>query len=235
MAAQNLMLAIQTAVEPAQIALLSADRILGTAIISERFAVCRELAPEISALLRTNSAQCSDVQLVAGCTGPGSFTGIRIGVASAKAFAHALAIPLVGVDALQVLAETVAAETSAIIAVIPAGRNRYFCARYLQNELTGEPALLDELDLAAWLERENSLKIDDSSAQPLLVYPVPDPRLSSLAEKSRFVFHQVPCQAEVVGKIGWRKLADKATVEALALQPFYLRTSTPEERVAGRG
>lgn len=64
----------------------------------------RMLAPAVSELLRQSKVHTSDIQAVAVTIGPGSFTGLRVGVAMAKAIAYGLRIPTVGVDTLEVLA-----------------------------------------------------------------------------------------------------------------------------------
>ncbi len=64
----------------------------------------RMLAPAVAALLRQSNVLASNLRAVAVTIGPGSFTGLRVGVAMAKAMAYGLRIPTIGVDTLEVLA-----------------------------------------------------------------------------------------------------------------------------------
>lgn len=233
MAAEKLILALQTAVEPAQLALLSTVRRLASATIGERFAVCRELAPRILSLLETQSAVCSDIDLVVVCTGPGSFTGIRIGVAAAKAFAHALEIPLVGIDSLAIMAAECESVHANVLSVLPAGRDRYFVARYDQRQLIDRPAILDVTALFDLIASPLAPGADpQSSPSPSVAYAAATKLPAKLTEQAGIELYPVTCSAETLGQLGWEQYLRRGSTDPLALQPYYLRASSPEERVA---
>jgi tRNA threonylcarbamoyladenosine biosynthesis protein TsaB len=82
----------------------------------------QSLAPGIKALLEQVGWRPSDVQLVAVTTGPGSFTGLRVGVTTAKVFAYAVGAETLGVDTLQAIALAAPAEVQTLSAAIDAQR-----------------------------------------------------------------------------------------------------------------
>jgi tRNA threonylcarbamoyladenosine biosynthesis protein TsaB len=91
----------------------------------------------IDALLREADWKKGDVELIACCTGPGSFTGVRVGVATAKGIALALGLPIVGIGSLEVMAYAhfarrgAAAESDeAAVALLDARKAEVFWAVY---------------------------------------------------------------------------------------------------------
>jgi tRNA threonylcarbamoyladenosine biosynthesis protein TsaB len=83
------------------------------------------LLQEVGQCLETANVLLSDVDLFAAASGPGSFTGLRIGIATVKAFAATLGRPCVGVPTLRAVARA-AGPSSATIALLPAGRGELF-------------------------------------------------------------------------------------------------------------
>ena len=111
------------------------------------------LAPAIDALLRMSSLTPRDLTLVAVDRGPGLFTGLRVGVATAKATADALGIPLASSTSLELLARPFAERAGPVMSVVDAKRGEVFwalferCARGM--ELVGEPDVATPAGLAA--------------------------------------------------------------------------------------
>jgi tRNA threonylcarbamoyladenosine biosynthesis protein TsaB len=104
----------------------SADRLLGAAEHS------RELLPELDRLMRESGAGWSEVHAIAVGVGPGTFTGLRIGIATARALAQALGKPVVPVGTLASLASGIEARPQAAararLPVLDARRNQVFAA-----------------------------------------------------------------------------------------------------------
>ena len=95
--------------------------------------VCKELAEQnfshaeklhlfIGEVLSENKFTFSDLKAVAVSQGPGSYTGLRIGVSSAKGFCYAMNIPMIAIDTLQLLAKQIQIEDGIIISMIDARR-----------------------------------------------------------------------------------------------------------------
>jgi tRNA threonylcarbamoyladenosine biosynthesis protein TsaB len=89
-----------------------------------------ELAPTVQTLLTRCAVTLHDLTALAVCKGPGSYTGLRIGVAFAKGIASARKLPLVGIASLDILALGHPQATGGLIAVVQAGRGRVIAASY---------------------------------------------------------------------------------------------------------
>src|SRR5581483_4930489 len=122
-----LTLAFDTATDVATSALVDDGEVLG-----ERSSRALTLLEDVDALLRRGGAAASDLDLLAVGTGPGSFTGIRIGLATARGLALALDLPAAGVSTLDALA----AGAPDAVPVIDAKRREVFALR------DGQPCVL---------------------------------------------------------------------------------------------
>ena len=145
----------------------AAPRILAFDTSSQRGSVALLEGQDVRAEIRTNSTkthssmllrslefllkrtgwQLADLNLVASGIGPGSFTGIRIGVSTALGFAQTLSIPFAGISGLDALAHQCAWLEGSIGVVLDAHRNQYYYAEYASNKgkihKIHKPALID--------------------------------------------------------------------------------------------
>src|SRR4051812_36432753 len=115
----------------------------------------QSLAPAIQELLRTTWWLPRDVDIVAIAVGPGSFTGLRIGVTTAKAFAFAASAEVVAVDTLEAIAAQAPADDSPLWAILDAQRQELFGAKFERENRTllrriEESSILPQ---SGWLER----------------------------------------------------------------------------------
>jgi tRNA threonylcarbamoyladenosine biosynthesis protein TsaB len=113
----------------------------------ERPGHATRLLPLASELLQNAGLTFPDVDLIAAGTGPGTFTGLRIGVATARALAQATGARLAGVSSLRALAEPV--EAAAVLAVLDARRGEAFAAGFQRGTEVLAPAALTPDGLAA--------------------------------------------------------------------------------------
>jgi tRNA threonylcarbamoyladenosine biosynthesis protein TsaB len=129
-----LILAFDTATDVATSALVSDGEVLG-----ERLSRAVTLLEDVDALLRQAGAHTADVEALAVGIGPGSFTGLRVGLATARGLALALGVPVAGVSTLDALA----AGAPGALPVVDARRHEVFV-------LQGEPRVIApaELDLS---------------------------------------------------------------------------------------
>jgi tRNA threonylcarbamoyladenosine biosynthesis protein TsaB len=132
--AAMLILAFDTATDVATSALVADGEVLG-----ERTSRAVTLLEDVDALLRQAGARTADVEALAVGVGPGSFTGVRVGLATARGLALALGVPVAGVSTLDALA----AGAPGAVPVVDARRQEIFV-------LQGEPKVLspEELRLA---------------------------------------------------------------------------------------
>ena len=88
------------------------------------------IMPAVDAVLRACDWTCADMDVFAAVAGPGSFTGVRIGVCAVKGMAHALAKPCVQVHALEALAMQARGFAGAICPILDARRDQVYSAAF---------------------------------------------------------------------------------------------------------
>ncbi len=115
-----MLLAIDTATHATGVCLADRAQVLAEHVWHSGRYHTVELAPEVAVLLQRNQVALTDLEAVAVASGPGSYTGLRIGMALAKGIALALRIPLIGVPTLDILA---AGQPEAEFGSV----GRYFC------------------------------------------------------------------------------------------------------------
>lgn len=127
-------LGIDAASSRGSIALARPGRILACADLFERGAHARDLLVRIDGLLEAQGLQPRDLAGVAVSAGPGSFTGVRVGMATAKGLAYALNVGIAGLSTLEALALAALPEipgaVTTLCAAIEAGRGEVYAARF---------------------------------------------------------------------------------------------------------
>jgi tRNA threonylcarbamoyladenosine biosynthesis protein TsaB len=120
-----LILSLETTTRAGSLALMRGSRSLSARAGDAQVSHSTDLLENIRAVLMQAGHTLNDVDLFAVANGPGSFTGLRIGVATAKAFAATLSRPVIGVPTLYAVALS-AGPSSCTLAMIPAGRGEVF-------------------------------------------------------------------------------------------------------------
>jgi tRNA threonylcarbamoyladenosine biosynthesis protein TsaB len=106
------------------------------------------LVPKIGQMLAAQNIALSDFQAIVVVRGPGSFTGIRVGLSTAKGLAEAAQIPIIAISRLALLAFV--SGLPHVLAVIPAGREEYYAGEYREGRMVSESLLSgDETEVAA--------------------------------------------------------------------------------------
>jgi tRNA threonylcarbamoyladenosine biosynthesis protein TsaB len=194
------------------------------------------LVTSIQAAMKSAGWRFPDLGLIAITTGPGSFTGLRIGVVTAKTLSFATGIPVVGVNTLEAIAASFFSETAPdsttrtglqdVHAIIDAGRGELFAGHFRRSDAI-RPAAIVECQLVTtsdWLK----------SLRPPVIIAGPGQRLfrGSLAMREEFVLfpeNHPALLVESVGRIGAAKFAESGADDHLTLQPNYVRPSAAEE------
>ncbi len=146
-----LVLGIDTSTTTASIAILGPERmVFKSYVIAERRS--SDLLVGIDELCKNYGLAPSELDAVAVGAGPGSFTGLRIGMATAKGIAFAAGKPLWAVSSLAALASGNPA--TAVCAVLDARRGEVFAGCYRDDELVGEERLQAPAELRAWAESQ---------------------------------------------------------------------------------
>lgn len=157
---EMLLLAIDTSTSVCGVALATGEGLLGEYNLDIRKDHSQRLMPMVDRLLRDCRAVPGDLGGIAVTCGPGSFTGIRIGVATARGLAQGLGIPVVGVPTLDVLAAQFPFQEGLVCPLLDARRQEVYTALYRGGgdglaQVTGYLALPLE-GLLALLGRERA-------------------------------------------------------------------------------
>lgn len=152
-----IVLAIETAGPRGSVALLPSEGLPEQVEFQASGRLGAELAPAIQGLLRRQGLGPEQPpDLVAVDLGPGSYTGLRIGLAAAKGLAFAWGKPLLGVRADEALAEEAPPDAERILCALDASRGEVYAVRYARTagavERRGEAGLYDPADLARLLD-----------------------------------------------------------------------------------
>ena len=128
------MLALETSARVGSVALFEDDRLVAYETFAHGLQNAARLLPLIDELCKTHGLGPKDIGLVAVSIGPGSFTGLRIGVTLAKTLCYATGAKLVAVPSLAVIAANAPADAGYIMPVLDARRGQVFAAVYQRGE-----------------------------------------------------------------------------------------------------
>lgn len=193
-----------------------------------------ELVPRIAALLEKHGYSKSDLEAFAVASGPGSFTGLRVGLAAIKALAEALRKPIVAVSLLEAVASS-AATRGRVLAGLDAGRGDVYAGEYEFEPQIGVHALMRSERL---LSREEFVAEAMSAKRELAeskfkAVVTPD---AALAEAVQSAGRSAGIHVElidhpnsgVIARLGWERLQRGETVAPEKLEANYIRHSDAE-------
>ncbi len=224
-------LAIESSAKLAGVALMRDGAVVAEREFPARMTLNRRLADEVLGVL-AGDARAAGLSAIAVGIGPGSFTGVRMGVALAKALAHALELPLVGVSAPEAIVAGLGAPAGAAVCVL-------------------QPARAEEVYVTALEVGEGSVPVERGPTQALTfaralrtaeqqLGRAPDTVCGgaaiAAAQRIGTVFpdarvageeHELPRAAQV-GRVGAMRIGDAAPTAALTLTPRYGRLSQAE-------
>lgn len=188
--------------------------------------LCKEVAEQgyshaeklhvfIDEALKELNLRFSDLEAVAVSQGPGSYTGLRIGVSAAKGLCYALNIPLIAVDTLEVLASQISIKEGIIVPMIDARRMEVFSAFFdakLSKTRETEAEIIDEnsyseINQKMYLIGDGAMKFKDTLTSekfifnPEIIYP----------------------SAKEMSRISFEKHKKNDTVDVAYFEPFYLK------------
>lgn len=123
-------LGIDTSSMAASVAVIEDNKLICEYTINTKKTHSQKLMPMIENMLGLSDLNVREIDAIAVCEGPGSFTGIRIGMATAKAIAHVNDIPVIGVNSLEALAANMNLCDKKICSILDAQRNQVYTGRY---------------------------------------------------------------------------------------------------------
>ena len=222
MADNSYMLAIDTATRYAGLALYDGDRILAEASWLSSYNHSVELMPALVRMLDQQALSAPDLAAVAVAIGPGSFTGLRIGLSVAKGLAQALKIPILGVSTLDIVAFQHSEQRRPIWAVIQAGRERLCAALYRRRRgrLARDGDLhLTTLDELAGLLSGRCLVCGELGREEMARL-VAAADADVIAARPSLSMRRPACLAE----LAWERFERGESDELASLSPIYLHT-----------
>jgi tRNA threonylcarbamoyladenosine biosynthesis protein TsaB len=214
-----MLLAIDTSTRIVGLALYDGAEVCGEMVWMSRANHTVELAPAISQMMSQRGIAVGNLQAIAVARGPGSFTGLRIGLALAKGIALARRIPLIGVATLDILAASQAVCDLPLAAVLRAGRGRLAIGWYqVQNGAwcpTGSIEVLTAMELYERIHQPTLVSGELTQEERLL-----------LGRKPKSIVLASPAQSlrrpSFLAELGWRRWKDGKIDDPATLAPFYL-------------
>lgn len=211
-----LILNIETATKNCSVALSKAGKTLAIKELSEQnFSHAEKLHVFIEELFSETNLKLEDLNAVAVSQGPGSYTGLRIGVSAAKGLCYALSIPLIALDTLEILARKIQVNSGIIIPMIDARRLEVFSA-FFDSSFTKIRAIKAEvIDENSYKEESEILHLIGDGAM----------KFKEILTDEKFHYYpeiQYPSAAEM-GLISFQKFQNSQFEDVAYFEPFYLK------------
>lgn len=228
-------LALETSAKSVSAAVTENGAVLAAAYQNRGLTHSVTLMPLIDGMLRTAGLSLDDIGLIAAANGPGSFTGLRIGVSAAKGLAWAKELPCCGVSTLAAMARTAADFQGLIIGAMDARRQQIYHALFRGENgrvlrVTQDCAIsLEELASLLRDMPEEKLVVGDGAA-------LCADYLSTAGISCRMADEHHRMQSAVGVALCAEEMAARGeTVTAQQLEPMYLRLSQAERERLARG
>ncbi len=214
-------LAVDTSSSICSVAILEDDKLIDKNELDDGKTHSENLMPLLDELLKRNSLDINDIELIACTVGPGSFTGIRIGVATIKPIAEVLNVKLASVMSLEALARNVEYKET-IVSLIDARNNQVYAGIFDKNYNKKEDYIADDInEVIKVLEKYETITFVGNGAV------LHKDLLTNSLRNIEFVENNKQ-SAENVGKIGYKKYLENDLQTADTIIPVYLRKSQAE-------
>ena len=216
---------IETATKNCSVALAKeGEIILCKEIAEEGYSHAERLHVFIEEIIKEAGISLSDLSAIAVSQGPGSYTGLRIGVSAAKGLCFALEIPLIAVDTLQVLASQVNVADGLIVPMIDARRMEVYSAIFSPKFDKKREILAEIIDGDSFFDRSEKLYFVGDCAE----------KCKSVLIKENHLFLEdikYP-SAKQMSILSYQKFKTNDTVDVAYFEPYYLKdfmVTTPKK------
>jgi len=215
---------IETATTVCSVALSDNEKLVAVREVNAGYTHAENITVFIDEVLKEAGLGPSDLDAVAVSRGPGSYTGLRIGVSAAKGLCYALDIPLIAVDTLAAMAQGMKSAKDVLLCpMIDARRMEVYCAVYDGSGREREPVsakIIDESSFAGILEKNRVIFFGDGAAKCKAV----------LGKNSHAVFvDDIHPSSKHMIPLAWEKFSEKEFADLAYFEPFYLK-----EFIAGK-
>jgi tRNA threonylcarbamoyladenosine biosynthesis protein TsaB len=212
-------LILETSHRLGHVALALGETIVGQRVLDEARRHARDLVPAIQALLQQQGWRARDLSGVIVSRGPGSYTGLRVGLMSAKTLAYATGAVLLAMDTFEAIYEQVPPGSAKVDVIADAQQDKIYVQRFGQ-----EPEPLAIMTLDAWLKQVEGTGV-----------VVTGPGLETFAGRLPASIQVLPRetwlpQASGLLRVGLRRFHAGERDDPFAVEPLYLRPSSAEEK-----
>lgn len=215
------LLAIDTSTDYLSLAVINDDKIRGRIHRKAPMSHSNLLIPMIDRLLKKTKMRLKDIDAFSISIGPGSFTGLRIGVTTVKGLAYSLKKPIVAVPTLDVIAHNARNFIGTVCPVLDAKKNKVYACLYKSNgkdiKRISKYLLLPVQDLVRKIKDKKVLFLGDAVEQIFRVMRGP----GCIKNKEKCIADWHP-RAEVVAKLGSELLRKGKVLSPEDLEPLYL-------------
>lgn len=223
-------LAVDTSTMMATCAVLDEDYLLGEFSLNQDMSHSENLIPMIKEVLDNLKLKPKDIDLYGVAIGPGSFTGLRIGVATVKSFAHVFDKPIIGVSTLEALAYNLP-YNGIVVPMIDARRNRVYTGIYKWNQdkiiNIMRPTIMEIEDLLDILKTHEDIMVNGNG-----IHLYRDKIINTLGEKVKLSpIGLNECKASSVGELARIKYSEDIRDNYYTLAPDYLRESQAQREL----
>lgn len=224
-------LAIESSTRVATCAVMDDDSLLGEHIINDNMTHSVKLMPSVASLMDNLGLQPKDIDIYAAAVGPGSFTGLRIGIASIKAMAHAHKKKTIAIQTMDALAFNIPFADGIIVPMLDARRDRVYCGIYKWVDskfiVEMEQDVLNIKDLIDLLKKRDEKIIINGDVKE----KYEDMLKEELGERVIFSTKagQMP-RASSVAELALIKFNNNESIDYKDLLPEYLRKSQAERQ-----
>ncbi len=217
-----LILGVDTSTTVCTVALYNGEKILANLALDNGFTHSQTMMVQIEFLLHSANIMPKDLTGIAVSTGPGSFTGLRIGIATAKTMAYALKIPIVGIDTMLSLAYNMPVFNSFLSPLIDGQKGNFYQTIYKWEDKLMQVA---PMQLKTYQEALDTLSGFDEKCFLLgdVKNDIVLPENVFLAPKQLIK----PC-AKSIAILGYERIKQNDIDDMFELEPYYVKKSEAE-------
>lgn len=211
-----LLLNIETATKNCSVSLAKDGKTLAIREIATlHFSHAEKLHVFIEELMQEAQLKLQEVRAIAVSRGPGSYTGLRIGVSAAKGLCYALSVPLIAVDTLELLARKITVESGLIVPMIDARRMEVFCAFFDKNYTVTRETQADVIDQSSYQEVRETMHLVGDGAM----------KFKDVLTGDKFRYYpdiEFP-SAKEMALVSYQKYQNEQFEDVAYFEPFYLK------------